>query len=133
MERARASFPARWEDGGVLVVDVVGEFDGAAATELCGLLARMTGTGQRLFVVDFGKAGRCEPGVIRQFVRATLETKAGPGDSFLAVVASPATRPALHTEGAGRLAGGIHDTVTDAVEACWASAPEELGGAGVLN
>ncbi|MFJ8825126.1 hypothetical protein ACIREE_25515 [Streptomyces sp. NPDC102467] len=127
MERARASFPARWEAGGVLVVEVVGEFDGVAATELCGLLARMTGTGQRLFVVDFGGAGRCEPGGVRQFVRTSLDAEALPDEGFLAVVASPATRPALHAEGAGRLAGGLHDTVTDAIEACWASAPEELG------
>ncbi|MGY0020877.1 STAS domain-containing protein [Streptomyces sp. cg35] len=125
MERARVSFPARWEDGGVLVVDVVGEFDEGAAAELCGLLTRMARTGQQVFVVDFTGAERCDIGAARAFVRASLEAEAMSGDGFLAVVASAVVRSALYTAAADCLSGGVHGSVTDAVEAYWA--PEGLG------
>ncbi|MFJ9037034.1 hypothetical protein ACIRF8_10675 [Streptomyces sp. NPDC102406] len=131
MERAGARFPARWEDGGVLVVEVVGDFDGPAAAELSGLLTRTARTGQRLFVVDFREVDRCSADAVRQFVGAGPETEALPG-GFLAVVPGTTARPVLDAEGADRLSGGIHDTVLSALEACRSSAPE-AGGAGVLN
>ncbi|MFI7341111.1 hypothetical protein ACIBUY_24620 [Streptomyces sp. NPDC050085] len=122
MEPARTRFPARWEDGGVLVVDVVGEFGSSAATELGDLLKRMGATGQRAYVVDFGAVGRCGPGAARQFVETA--SRALPADGVLAVVAGAAARPALTTAGAGDVTGGLHDVAAHAIGACLARASQ---------
>ncbi|MEU6394561.1 hypothetical protein [Streptomyces sp. NPDC046939] len=127
MERARVTFPARWATGNVLVVDVAGTFDDAVAAELCGLLGRMTDTGQRLFVLDFRGVEHCTTGAVRQFVGTALGTEGAPDAGSVALVAHAAARSALRAAGADRLRGGIHATLTDAIKACHPSTPEELG------
>lgn len=126
MAGARVSIATRWEREGVLVVDVAGVLDGDGAGLLCGLLTRMLRTGQRAFVVNFEGADDCGADVARRFAEANLAAAEGGG--VLAVVAGAAVRRALRAAGADRFAGGVHDTVADAVEGCRAGGVTRLGG-----
>ncbi|NEB79616.1 hypothetical protein G3I40_31005 [Streptomyces sp. SID14478] len=109
----------------MLVVDVLGVFDGGAATQLCGLLVRMARTGQRAFVVDFERAAHCDPAGARQFVETMTRTLRG--ESFLAVVPGTVAGPALALAGADGLSGGSHGRLADAVAACGVLPLDELG------
>ncbi|MFD7295254.1 hypothetical protein ACFV9W_18390 [Streptomyces sp. NPDC059897] len=104
----------RWEDGGVLVVQVVGRFDADAAAELGALMGRLDATGQSGLVVDFHDAEHCDADGARRFVEAGLAMAAD--GSALAVVADAAEQAVLRAAGADRLSLGVHDDVAAALE-----------------
>ncbi|MFZ3573685.1 hypothetical protein ACOKM5_42810 [Streptomyces sp. BH097] len=115
----------RWEDGGVLVVQVVGRFDADAAAELAALMGRLDATGQSGLVVDFQDAEHCAADAARQFVEAGLDMAAGGG--ALAVVADAAEQTVLRAAGADRLPLGVHGDVAAALEAISGWSADTLG------
>ncbi|WP_425841007.1 hypothetical protein [Streptomyces fractus] len=114
MGQARVRFPVRWEDGGVLVVQVVGRFDADAAAELGALMGRLDATGHSGLVVDFQDAEHCGADGAQKFVEAALSMAADGG--ALTVVADTAQQAVLRTAGADRLALGVHNDVAAALE-----------------
>ncbi|MFJ9174863.1 hypothetical protein [Streptomyces sp. NPDC102360] len=125
MGQARVRFPVRWEDGGVLVVQVVGRFDADAAAELGALMGRLDATGQSGLVVDFQDAEHCGADGARKFVEAGLAMVAGGG--ALTVVADTAEQAVLRAAGADRLPLGVHDDVTAALKKFSGRSPDTLG------
>ncbi|MFE1955317.1 MULTISPECIES: STAS domain-containing protein [Streptomyces] len=112
----RPADSAHWEDGGVLVVDVAGEFDADRAERLCEPLLRMTRIGRRHFVVDLAAVDAVRSDGALRFAEAAL--RLGAAGAVLAVVAGTAVRRALLAAGAGRVSGGLHATRADALAAC---------------
>ncbi|MFI7007611.1 STAS domain-containing protein [Streptomyces sp. NPDC050145] len=112
----RPADSAHWEDGGILVVDVTGELDADRADRLCGPLLRMARIGQRHFVVDLAAVESVHADGALRFAEAAL--RMGAGGAVLAVVARTTVRRALLAAGAGRLTGGLHPTLADALAAC---------------
>ena len=125
MGQARVRFPVRWEDGGVLVVQVVGRFDADAAAELGALMARLDATGQSGLVVDFQDAEHCGADGATKFVEAGLAMAASGG--ALAVVADAAEQAVLRAAGAERLPLGVHDDVAGALEEVSSWSADTLG------
>ena len=124
---------AHWEEGGVLVVEVAGEFDADRAERLCEPLLRMVRIGQRHFVIDLAAVEAVPAEGALRFAEAAL--RMGAGGAVLAVVARTTVRRALLAAGAGRLTGGLHTTRADALAACRAGgsagrgspAPDSIG------
>ncbi|MGP3769188.1 STAS domain-containing protein [Streptomyces sp. SDT5-1] len=114
MGQARARFPVRWEDGGVLVVQVMGRFDADAATDLGALMARLDATGHSGLVVDFHDTEHCAADAARTFVDAGADMVEGGG--ALALAADTPVCTVLLTAGAARLPLGVHEDVAAAVE-----------------
>ncbi|MFF3492868.1 hypothetical protein ACFYWS_16085 [Streptomyces sp. NPDC002795] len=125
MGQARVRFPVRWEDGGVLVVQVVGRFDADAASELGALMRRLDATGQSGLVVDFQDTEHCGADAARQLVEAGLDMVAACG--ALAIVADTAEKTVLRAAGADRLPLGVHDDVAAALEKISGRSPDTLG------
>ncbi|MHB9756420.1 STAS domain-containing protein [Streptomyces sp. BYX5S] len=128
MGQSRVRFPVRWEDGGVLVVQVVGRFDAEAATELAGLMGRLDATGESGLVVDFHDVEDCAADGARTFVGAGVDMTARGG--ALAVAADATVRAVLLSAGSDRLPLGVHEDAAAAVDVVSRWARDGFGDSG---